>query len=197
MFSESDSKYNLDSHLISFLQDAPFFAELSRHIRKVQTRDIPTAGVGFDQQYDDITLYWNPEFFESLTNDETRGVLLHEFYHLVFGHLTARRKSPPKMWNVATDLAINSIIVSSVAAGMTKNALPSGALIPGIFPVPPSDRKYTKEEKAAMPIAALIESFPHAQASEWYFEKLKEKASSGAQQRGSCPVHKHECKEHQ
>lgn len=195
MFSESDSKYNLDSHLISFLQDAPFFAELSRHIRKVQTRDIPTAGVGFDQQYDDITLYWNPEFFESLTNDETRGVLLHEFYHLVFGHLTARRKSPPKMWNVATDLAINSIIVSSVAAGMTKNALPSGALIPGIFPVPPSDRKYTKEEKAAMPIAALIESFPHAQASEWYFEKLKEKASSGAQQRGSCPVHKHECKE--
>ena len=195
MFSESDSKYNLDSHLISFLQDAPFFAELSRHIRKVQTRDIPTAGVGFDQQYDDITLYWNPEFFESLTNDETRGVLLHEFYHLVFGHLTARRKSPPKMWNVATDLAINSIIVSSVAAGMTKNALPSGALIPGIFPVPPSDRKYTKEEKAAMPIAALIESFPHAQASEWYFEKLKEKASSGAQQRGSCPVHKPECKE--
>lgn len=195
MFSESDSKYNLDSHLISFLQDAPFFAELSRHIRKVQTKDIPTAGVGFDQQYDDITLYWNPEFFESLTNDETRGVLLHEFYHLVFGHLTARRKSPPKMWNVATDLAINSIIVSSAAEGMTKNVLPSGALIPGIFPVPPSDRKYTKEEKAAMPIAALIESFPHAQASEWYFEKLKEKAASVTQQPGSCPVHKHQCNE--
>ena len=110
MFSPIETDYNLDRHLIAFLQDAPFFAEMSRYIRKVPSADLPTAGVAYDKQFDDITLYWNPDFFRSMTDAEVRGVLLHEFYHLVFCHLTSRRKTPPKMWNVATDLAINSII---------------------------------------------------------------------------------------
>ena len=41
---------NLDRHLISFLQDNPFFAELSRHIQKVPTKDLPTAGVTFNDK---------------------------------------------------------------------------------------------------------------------------------------------------
>ena len=187
MFSATSTDYNLDRHLISFLQDAPFFAELSRYIRKVPTTDLPTAGVAFDPQFDDLTMYWNPEFFASLTDAEVRGVLVHEFYHLVFQHLSTRRKSPPKMWNVATDLAINSIIVS----GESKQyALPKGGLIPGVFPSPPDGRDFTKEEKDAMPLGSLIESFPHAQASEWYFEKLQQKADEVRKQmQGSCPVH--------
>ncbi len=187
MFSYCDTDYNIDRHLLSFLQDAPFFAEMSRYIRKTPTMDLPTAGVAFDPEYDDITLYWNPEFFRSLSDSEIRGVLLHEFYHLVFQHLTNRRKTPPKMWNIATDLAINSIIVS----GEGKNyALPKGGLIPGQFPVPPGDREFTKEEKDAMPLAQLIESFPHSMASEWYFTRLKEKAEQVRKQmQDACPVH--------
>jgi len=187
MFSTCDTDFNIDRHLLSFLQDAPFFAELSRYIRKVPTNDLPTAGVAFDQEYDDLTMYWNPEFFRTLSDAEIRGVLIHEFYHLVFQHLTSRRKTPPKMWNIATDLAINSIIVS----GETKQyALPAGGLVPGKFPVPPGDREFTKEEKDAMPMASLIESFPHAMASEWYFERLKQKAEQVQQQmQQNCPVH--------
>jgi len=187
MFSHCDTDYNLDRHLIAFLQDSPFFAELSRYIRKVPTMDLPTAGVAFDPQYDDITLYWNPEFFASLSDAEVRGVLVHEFYHLIFQHLSTRRKSPAKMWNVGTDLAINSIIVS----GEGKNyALPEGGLVPGKFPVPKGEQALTKEQKAAMPMAALIESFPHGQASEWYFDRLKEKAEEIQQQmKDDCPVH--------
>jgi len=92
------------------------------------------------------------------------------------------------MWNVATDLAINSIIV----AGDNKTAtLPKGGLIPGQFPVAPDDDKpLTNEQKAAMPLASLIESFPHGEASEWYFERLKEKADQVRQQmQHNCPVH--------
>jgi len=188
MFSQCETDYNLDRHLIAFLQDTPFFAELSRYIRKVPTKDIPTAGVTFDQKFDDITMYWNPDFFASMSDSEVRGVLIHEFYHLVFQHIAARLKKPAKMWNIATDLAINSIIVS----GDNKTAtLPKGGLIPGQFPVAPDDDKpLTKEQKAAMPLASLIESFPHAQASEWYFERLKEKADQVKQQmQQNCPVH--------
>ena len=200
MFSPCETDFNLDRHIISFLQDNPFFAELSRHIRKVPTRDLPTAGVAFDQQFDDLTLYWNPTFFGGgeethivvntetgdvkeeivtvppMTDAEVRGVLLHEFYHLVFCHLSGRRKTPPKMWNVATDLAINSIITEGGKQGnKTTVSLPDGCLLPGVFPAP-KGKKLTEEQKAAMPISALIASLPHDQSSEWYFEKLKDKA---------------------
>ena len=164
MFSQCETDYNIDRHLIAFLQDTPFFAELSRYIRKVPTKDLPTAGVTFDQQYDDITMYWNPDFFASLSETDIRGVLIHEFYHLIFQHITARIKKPHQLWNIATDLAINSIIVSCDHKTAT---LPKGGLIPGVFPIPPDDRAFTKEEKEAMPMASLIESFPHSQASEW------------------------------
>ena len=187
MFSQCETDYNIDRHLIAFLQDTPFFAELSRYIRKVPTKDLPTAGVTFDQQYDDITMYWNPDFFASLSETDIRGVLIHEFYHLIFQHITARIKKPHQLWNIATDLAINSIIVSCDHKTAT---LPKGGLIPGVFPIPPDDRAFTKEEKEAMPMASLIESFPHSQASEWYFDNLKQKAEQVQQQiKNSCPVH--------
>ena len=174
MFKRCDTDYNLDRHLVKFLQDATFFAEMSRYIRKTPTMDIPTAAVAYDPEYDDITLYWNPEFLTPMSDAEVRGLLTHEFYHLVFEHLTHRRKTPPKMWNVATDLAINSIITDHATSGQI--ALPEGGLVPGVFPKGPKGRDYTDEEKAAMPIAQLIASFPKNQASEWYFEKIKEKA---------------------
>ena len=187
MFSQCETDYNIDRHLIAFLQDTPFFAELSRYIRKVPTKDLPTAGVTFDQQYDDITMYWNPDFFASLSETDIRGVLIHEFYHLIFQHITTRLKKPHQLWNIATDLAINSIIVSCDHKTAT---LPKGGLIPGVFPIPPDDRAFTKEEKEAMPMASLIESFPHSQASEWYFDNLKQKAEQVQQQiKNSCPVH--------
>lgn len=170
MFNAIETDFNLDRHLISFLQDAPFFAELSRHIRKTPTDSMPTAAVAFDPKFDDITLFWNPEFFRGMTDQEIRGVLTHEFYHLVFRHLTERRKTPAKMWNVATDLAINSII-----SGHSNMTLPEGCLMPGVFPKAPEGREWTKEEKDAMPIAQLIANFPKDQSSEWYFDKLKEK----------------------
>ena len=170
MFNAIETDFNLDRHLISFLQDTPFFAELSRHIRKTPTDSMPTAAVAFDPKFDDITLYWNPEFFSGMDDKEIRGVLTHEFYHLIFRHLTERRKTPAKMWNVATDLAINSII-----SGHNNMALPDGCLMPGAFPKAPEGREWTKEEKDAMPIAQLIANFPKDQASEWYYEKLKDK----------------------
>jgi len=185
MFKETETDFNLDRHLISFLQDSPFFAELSRYIRKIPTNDMPTAAVAYDQKFDDLTLFWNPEFFKPLSDAEIKGVLTHEFYHLVFRHITDRRKDPPRMWNVATDLAINSII-----SGHSNMALPKFCLMPGVFPTGPDGREPTKEEKAALPIASLIASFPKDQASEWYFEKLKDKVEEEKKKaKDACPIH--------
>jgi predicted metal-dependent peptidase len=179
MFSHTDTDFNLDRHLISFLQDNPFFAELSRHIHKSPTKSLPTAAVAFNEETDELTLWWNPDFFASLSPWEIRGVLTHEYYHLVFGHLYGRRRKPAKLWNVATDLAINSIIMETAKGGSSNRLegdrpLPEFCLMPGVFPKHPEGREYTDEEKQGMKLAEVIAKLPPMKASEWYFEKIKE-----------------------
>jgi predicted metal-dependent peptidase len=93
-------------------------------------------------------MVYNPEFMEKLTDKEKLGVLMHEFYHIIFEHVTTRL--PPEgmnmMWNVATDLAINSHI---------SDMLPEGGCIP---------------EKAGTP----FEKYPAGLSAEAYYEMLKE-----------------------
>lgn len=191
MFKPCETTFNIERHLIPFLQDCAFFAELSRQLTKVPTRELPTAAVAYDPRTDQITLFYNPDFLDSLSNWEIRGVLTHEFYHLVFGHLAARRKSPGRLWNVATDLAINSIILKNAGKprdagedGKDARPLPRFVLVPGQWPTKPDGRELSKEEKEGAELAALIASFPDMQASEWYFNKIMEAAKKSKKGKG-------------
>ena len=77
------SKFNLNDHAYRLLQAQPFFAALSGRVQKAENRSIPTAGVRVNEDgY--FELIYNPDFFEGLTDDQRTGVLIHEFYHLVF-----------------------------------------------------------------------------------------------------------------
>tara|TARA_Y100001938_G_scaffold147032_1_gene227317 strand:- start:364 stop:1557 length:1194 start_codon:yes stop_codon:yes gene_type:complete len=118
----SKKKFDLNRHTARLLMDEPFFAALSRRIDKVETSQLPTAGMQLD---DDgfFTLLYNPDYFAKLEDEEMADVLKHEFYHVIFEHVTGRLpgKTVTALWNFATDLAINSHL---------KN-LPEGALIPG------------------------------------------------------------------
>jgi predicted metal-dependent peptidase len=190
MYDPCETEFNLDRHLISFLQDNPFFAELSRHIHKTPTKSLPTAAVAYNEKTDELTLLWNPDFFAKLSQWEVRGVLTHEYYHLVFGHLYGRRRTPPQLWNIGTDLAINSIIMDSSKNGagnrlQGERPLPEFALVPGRRPKHPDGREYTKDEEQAQKLAAVIEKLPTMKASEWYFEKIKEESDKDKAAGGS------------
>lgn len=139
--------FDLNKHTARLLQKEPFFAALSRRIDKKASTLIPTAGVKVNDDGHFEMLY-NPEFFEKLTDVERAGILKHEFYHLVFEHVTGRlpEEGMTKMWNYATDLAINSHLIGE---------LPEGALIPG---------------------EGYFEDMPRGLSAEQYFKKLKDKA---------------------
>src|SRR5579863_717094 len=185
-----DSDFNLGRHLIPYLQDVPFYAEISRYVKKRYTHDIPTAAVAYDFSDDEVVMYVNPEFMgggtyyseprkkdvtcDPLTNWEIRGTLNHEFDHIWSGHLQARRPTPATAqtsadWNVATDLAINSLIVKNAGQprdllpGEVARPLPKLALIPGVKPWIDPERFAELNEKskaATLRRCALIESFP-------------------------------------
>jgi len=88
---------------------------------------------------------------------------------LIFKHLTTRKQDPHLMWNIATDLAINSTI--------PLDELPEGGLIPGQdtclkgkggSPLPEDVKK-----KAGQ-LSKFIKELPKNKASEWYMNKLRE-----------------------
>ena len=88
---DSMSDFNLNDHCFRLMQAQPFFAALSRRIDKIASTAIPTAGVRVNPDSAQFELLYNPEFFEQLSDTHKLGVLKHEFYHLIFEHVTNRK----------------------------------------------------------------------------------------------------------
>ena len=156
-------KFELQPHLVGMLLTEPFFAEIIRTITKVRDEKIPTAGVCVKDS--DLYLYWNPKFLGNLPSSEIFGLLKHECYHLFFDHCTTRRMEPHGVANVATDLAINSLI--------PEDELPKC----GLFPGKPLDLKKIKDPARLaemQKVSDKIASFPKGMSSDWYFSALME-----------------------
>ena len=136
--------FDLNRHTARLLMNEPFFAALSRRLDKKASTAVPTAGVRVNPDTGHFEMIYNPEFFAGLTDQHRAGVLKHEFYHLVFEHVTGRlpEEGMTKKWNFATDLAINSHLL---------NELPEGALIPG---------------------QGHFADLPVGKSAEWYFANL-------------------------
>ena len=139
--------FDLKLHAYRLLMDEPFFAALSRKIEKRADYNIPTAGVRVCPDTAQFEMVYNPDFFAKLSEEHVRGVLKHEFYHLIFEHVTSRKPEgvPHIAWNIAADLAINSHI---------KDELPEMACVPGRGP---------------------FEDLPLHQTAEWYLANLPQK----------------------
>ena len=105
--------FDLNNHIVDLLRDEPFFSALSRKMEKVASTRIPTAGVRFNDDKCRFELMYNPDFMAKMLDQDikyVKGVLLHEFYHIMLLHVTSRLPGGKmtKKWNIATDLAINS-----------------------------------------------------------------------------------------
>jgi predicted metal-dependent peptidase len=149
--------FDLNKHVARLLMDEPFFAALSRKIEKKASTAIPTAGVRINPDSATFEMIYNPEFFEKLPDVQRGGVLKHEFYHLVFEHVTGRlpEEGMTKLWNIATDLSINTHL---------QGELPDMCCMPGV---------------------GHFAEMPGFQTAEWYFKKLQDKESEQDNEQGN------------
>ena len=72
---------------------------------------------------DGKSILWSPDWVDTIGQEETVGTLAHEVLHIILKHPLRRGSRDPLLWNIATDFAINQILVD---AGFK---LPEGALI--------------------------------------------------------------------
>ena len=125
------SAFDLNIHVHRLLMDEPFFAALSRRMDKRASNAIPTAGVTVTEE-GKLQMIYNPKFFAPLSDEARKDILKHEFYHIVFQHVTGGRflsfrdmaPNERKIHNIAMDLAINGNLPH----------LPEGACFPGKGP---------------------------------------------------------------
>ena len=168
--------FDLNLHMFRLMESEPFFAAISRRIDKRPSNQLPTAGVRVNPETAQLEMLYNPDFFQKLIDDHKemyeglskkeqtvfdnnhkanddnrhfrwiRGVLLHELYHIVFGHVSDRLPDGKmnKRWNIATDLAINSYLTECI---------PPIGLIPG---------------------QGQFADVPSKQTAEWYYKNLPE-----------------------
>ncbi len=141
----SAQEFDLNLNTARLLMEEPFFAAISRRIDKRASYAIPTAGVMVNPDTAQFEMLYNPKFFADLTDLQRADILKHEFYHVLFEHVTGRMPEDVnlKLWNIATDLAINSHL----------HNLPEGGLIPGEPGTP-------------------FENLPRGESAEWYMANM-------------------------
>ncbi len=107
----------------------PFYALMLQRCRVEWLTDVKTAGVGFDRNEYSIRFVLSPQFFESLSDNHSLGLFIHEMDHLFLDHLRrGKAYDNKKVANVAMDCVINQYIPIEF--------LPDGACLPDKFNLP-------------------------------------------------------------
>jgi predicted metal-dependent peptidase len=123
--SSSSSRFPSEVRILkartTLLLDHPFFGTLLFRLGARPCRSIETMGT------DGLSLFYNPEFVDTLNAAELAGVLAHEVLHPALQHHTRRGDREQARWNIACDYAINPILLD---AGLT---LPKDVLIDNRF----------------------------------------------------------------
>jgi predicted metal-dependent peptidase len=105
----------------SLILDHPFFGSLLFRLKGRECRSIQTMAT------DGVSLYYNPDFVETLNAATLAGTLAHEVMHPALHHHVRRSGRDPRRWNKACDFAINPLLVD---AGLS---LPDWVLIDDRF----------------------------------------------------------------
>jgi predicted metal-dependent peptidase len=109
--------YNIDNVMTRLLLEEPLWSRVSRYINKVESNQIPTAGVRITDD-GHFELMYNPDFMRMLKESSNRdtddrfSILRHELLHITLSHVFDERLEglPHVLKNIAYDLAINSHI---------------------------------------------------------------------------------------
>jgi predicted metal-dependent peptidase len=128
--------------------DHPFFGCLALRLTMIEDKKIDTAATNGK------SLWYNPDFIESLTNAEVTGLFAHEVLHGALGHMWRQDYRTHGRWNSACDYTINYTLVE---AGFT---LPEGGLFNNnwrdlsaeeIYKLLPDDKDKKKSGKGSDP----------------------------------------------
>lgn len=95
---------NVESIKKRLLVKYPFFGSVVANSNFIAEETIGTA------ETDGKNIYYNPNFIESITNDQQTFIFAHEICHIAFNHIFRSEGKDKKLWNIATDSVVNAFL---------------------------------------------------------------------------------------
>lgn len=147
---------SLTKAIVRLFDQERFYAELVIQMDRHITKKVPTLGVCIKNN---VQLYVNPDFFESLSLLEQVAVLKHECQHILNDHIPRSKDLAPEVYEQPVD-GVDSFVnhqkhhLINIAADCSINPGIPFMLEGGMFP-----EKFDLEDGRLM---------------EWYVEKLKD-----------------------
>ena len=142
-----------------------FVKHVFNSITRRPTYAIPTAGVRMNPVTLQYELFYNPKFLMAVNFQTVKGIIIHEIYHIILEHCDNRAPDDPewaKVYNIAMDLAINSMI--------EKNLLPDKIL---------NEKGEVEPFSLCIPGEGTYAHLPTHKATEWYLKKIMDDSKKG------------------
>lgn len=124
----------------SLILEHPFIGTIALNMPFVLTDEVPTAATNGKR------VLFNPEFVDSLTDEEVKFLVAHECMHPMLEHNFRRGERDPRKWNQAADYVINKLLTDERVGKMPKMGLlddniyqAGGGTSDGIYNILPDD----------------------------------------------------------
>lgn len=95
---------NVESIKRRLLVKYPFFGNIVANSNFIAEEAVGTAGT------DGKNIYYNPNFINSITNDQQTFIFAHEICHIAFNHIFRSEGKDKDLWNIATDSVVNAFL---------------------------------------------------------------------------------------
>ena len=95
---------NVESIKRRLLVKYPFFGSVVANSNFIVEPAVGTAGT------DGKNIYYNPNFIESITDDQQTFIFAHEICHIAFDHIFRSEGKDKDLWNIATDSVVNAFL---------------------------------------------------------------------------------------
>ena len=138
---------------VQLVLNHPFFGVLALHLPTVPVSPVVLAAMGAPPTaaVDGKKIYYNPGWVDTLSERQRLGLLAHEVLHPALKHLWRRGNRARHLWLMATDYAVNDIIMRTLTPdGKPAFELPPGGLYDKRFQGMAAEQIYailSKEEK--------------------------------------------------
>lgn len=98
-------EHEISRFILSLRRAYPFFGSLALFADYQFSTDIPLFSTN------GRTIRINPEHFNTLSDKQRTGLLLHLLLHCALLHVVRRRTRNERLWDIASDIAVNNIIL--------------------------------------------------------------------------------------
>ncbi len=95
---------NVESIKRRLLVKYPFFGSVVANSNFIAEPAVGTAGT------DGKNIYYNPNFIESITDDQQTFIFAHEICHIAFDHIFRSEGKDKDLWNIATNSVVNAFL---------------------------------------------------------------------------------------